>query len=66
MPYGISQALKTRKEKRVESDRKVTETKTESRQGVTGTKARYVLIWGLGLSILAFIVLMALALSGKL
>jgi hypothetical protein len=50
----------------VESDRKVIETKTESRQGVTGTKARYVLIWGLGLSILAFIVLMALALSGKL
>ena len=50
----------------MESDRKVTETETESRQGVTGTKARYVLIWGLGLSILAFIVLMALALSGHL
>jgi hypothetical protein len=50
----------------VESDRKVVETKTESRQGVTGTKVRYVLVGGLGLAILAFIVVMGLALSGKL
>jgi hypothetical protein len=43
----------------VESDRKVVETKTEARQGVTGTGASSVLIWSLALAILAFIVLMA-------
>jgi hypothetical protein len=43
----------------VESDRKVVETKTEARQAVTGTGASSVLIWSLGLAILAFVVLMA-------
>ena len=43
----------------MDNDRKVIETKTEARQGVTGTGASSVLIWSLGLSILAFIVLMA-------
>jgi hypothetical protein len=43
----------------VDDDRKVVETKTEARQGVTGTGASSVLIWSLGLAILAFVVLMA-------
>ena len=43
----------------MEPDRKVVETKTEARQGVTGTGASSVLIWSLGLAILAFVVLMA-------
>jgi hypothetical protein len=43
----------------VDPDRKVVETKTEARQGVSGTGASSVLIWSLGLAVLAFIVLMA-------
>ena len=43
----------------METDRKVVETKTEARQGVTGTGASSVLIWSLALAVLAFIVLMA-------
>ena len=43
----------------MEPDRKVVETKTEARQGVSGQGASSVLIWSLGLAIVAFIALMA-------
>jgi len=42
----------------VENDRKVVETKTEARQGVTGTGVSSVLVWSLGLAIFAFVVIM--------
>ena len=42
----------------MDNDRKVVETKTEARQGVSGTGASSVLIWSLALAILAFVVVM--------
>jgi len=49
----------------VAEDRRIVETKTEARQGVTGTGVSSVLIWSLGLAILAFVVIMAWFIIGR-
>ena len=49
----------------MDEDRKVVETKTEARQGVSGTGASSVLVWSLGFAILAFVVIMAWFVLGR-